>query len=128
MVSSFIPALISAFLVGGLNLWINKRNSNFSARKDYMTRGLFLVNQAVTLVVHPKEGNNLSLVLDEIRTIFSLYGTRREREIERDISKALQHPYASTQMPSKSVDEICELVALLIREIRSDLKDRMGIW
>lgn len=126
--SSLIPALISAFLVGGLNLWINKRNRNFSARKDYMTRGLFLVNQAVSLVLHPKEGNNLSLVLDEIRTIFSLYGTKREREIERDISKALQHPYASTQMPSKSINEIYELVALLSVEIRSDLNGRMGIW
>lgn len=126
--SSLIPALISAFLVGGLNLWINKRNRNFSARKDYMTRGLFLVNQAVSLVLHPKEGNNLSLVLDEIRTIFSLYGTKREREIERDISKALQHPYASTQMRSKSIDEIYELVALLTVEIRSDLNGRMGIW
>lgn len=126
--SSLIPALISAFLVGGLNLWINKRNRNFSARKDYMTRGLFLVNQAVSLVLHPKEGNNLSLVLDEIRTIFSLYGTKREREIERDISKALQHPYASTQMPLKSIDEIYELVALLTGEIRSDLNGRMGIW
>lgn len=126
--SSLIPALISAFLVGGLNLWINKRNRNFSARKDYMTRGLFLVNQAVSLVLHPKDGNNLSLVLDEIRTIFSLYGTKREREIERDISKALQHPYASTQMTSESIDEIYELVALLTGEIRSDLNGRMGIW
>jgi len=87
--------VISAVIVSLISIWVNYKNRIYSSRKDHMVRSLFLVNQVITTVLQ-KKGEDRAFQLDEIRTIFALFGTKQERVLEIDIAKMLtDNPYGS---------------------------------
>lgn len=125
-----IAAILSSSIVGFINVWVNYKNRIYGVRKDQMTRGLFLVNRVVSTYTNPRPNDDSAPALDEIRTIFYLYGTKRERELQRDIAEALQNPYASgpqTQIDQARRDKVYGLVADLTSEIREDLMKKVSL-
>ncbi|MCH2534830.1 MAG: hypothetical protein MK008_10350 [Bdellovibrionales bacterium] len=105
-------AIVSPIIMVGLYLYIHHDNS----RREYLTKGLFLIQCIVTNVTR---SNGICILrdLDEVRTIFGLYGADKERKIEREIS-VLLNDYTKNSNYKKE-EEIYSKVAELNANIRN---------
>lgn len=124
-----VAAILSGLIVGGINVWVNFKNRVYQARKEQMVRGLFSINRIVTLAFQPEvKSNEFSIALDEVKTIFYLFGTKRERDLHTEIVKTMQNPNGNELLRDElTKDKVNNLVAELTAEIRNDLT-RKGSW